>query len=263
VAQSHKVCSVAIALAVVALPAGAGASLERAAPRALLPDLVARAPWDVAVRRAGDEHRLVFASAAVNVGAGPLEVVGERPDTSVPTMQADQVARLGNGSTRRHEGVGALHYVVSDDHQHWHLLGFMRYELRRASGGGAVLRDRKTGFCLGDRFDTRRRLPGKPRKAVFRGQCGLRQTGSLRVREGISVGYGDDYRAELEGQYLDLTGVPAGRYRLVHTVDEDGLLRERTHANNVAWVLVRLSWRGGRPEIRLGARCGASRRCRI
>jgi hypothetical protein len=245
----------------VSAPRAAGG--PEAQPRALLPDLVARTPWNVAVKKAGDDHRLVFASAAVNVGTGPLEIVAERPNETVRSMRADQVVRLGNGSTRRHEGIGELLYVVSDDHQHWHLLGFMRYELRRASGGGAVLRDRKTGFCLGDRFAARRRLRGKPRKAVFRGFCGLRKTEALRVREGISVGYGDDYRAELEGQYLDLTGLPAGRYRLVHTIDEDGLLRERTRANNVAWLLLRLSWQDGRPSIRLGAGCGASARCRI
>jgi Lysyl oxidase len=250
-----------VALAVLASGGGAGAG--DVAPRELLPDLVARAPWKVAVKTVGREHRLVFSSAGANVGAGPLEILAERPDRTSPTMRADQLVRQSNGATRRYEGVGDVRYVVSADHQHWHFLRFMRYELRRASGGGPIVRDRKTGFCLGDRYNTGRRLPRKPRQAVFRGGCGFRETELLRVREGISVGYGDNYRAELEGQYLDLTGLPAGRYRLVHTVDEDGLLRERTRSNNVAWLLLRLSWRDGRPQIRVGEGCGQSTRCTL
>ena len=33
----------------------------------------------------------------------------------------------------------------------WHLLRFERYELRHAGSRKVLVRDRKTGFCLGDR----------------------------------------------------------------------------------------------------------------
>jgi Lysyl oxidase len=69
------------------------------------------------------------------------------------------------------------------------------------------------------------------------------------VVQGISVGYGAAYDAFLEGQHVEITGLPAGRYRLVHRVNADRRLREASLANNAAAVSVRLTWRGGRPRV--------------
>ena len=77
------------------------------------------------------------------------------------------------------------------------------------------MRDRKTGFCLGDRYDVAHapRSPPSRREPVYRSRCGLEQPGLLGIREGISVGYGDDYSANLEGQYLPLNGLRRGPLR--------------------------------------------------
>ena len=75
------------------------------------------------------------------------------------------------------------------------------------------------------------------------------------------MGYGDDYAAYLEGQSLRLTGLPAGRYSLVHRVNENGLLRESRASNNVASVLVALSWRAGRPSVTVLRRCPGTETC--
>ena len=68
---------------------------------------------------------------------------------------------------------------------------------------------------------------------------------------GISVGYGDVYEPNLEGQSLRLTGLDAGRYRLVHRVNVGRRLRESSYANNAASLLLQLRWRGGRPSVRV------------
>jgi hypothetical protein len=159
--------------------------------------------------------------------------------------------------------VGRLRYVAASDHRHWHLLGFDRYILRRAGGAHAVVRDQKTGFCLGDRYpDARRgRLPAAPPRKVHRSRCGLDHPEFLGVQEGISVGYGDAYAATLEGQYLPLTGLPAGRYVLVHRVNADRRLRELDYTNNAASLLLRLRWRHGAPALRLLRSCPDSDAC--
>ena len=131
----------------------------------------------------------------------------------------------------------------------------------RAGDGAAVARDRKSGFCLGDRYVADTSLPAAPPREVFRSRCGLGAPGLLGLTQGISVGYGDDYAAYLEGQSLRLTGLPAGRYSLVHRVNENGLLRESRVSNNAASVLVGLSWRAGRPTVTVLRRCPGSARC--
>ena len=79
-------------------------------------------------------------------------------------MTADQLVESVEGPMAVVEGVGRLRYVHSRDHEHWHLLRFERYELRPAGGGTTRVTDRKTGFCLGDRYRTRgRALPARSR----------------------------------------------------------------------------------------------------
>jgi hypothetical protein len=225
----------------------------------LLPDLRQEPPRGLVLTRAGRRYRLGFDSAATNVGGGPLVIVGRRPNRRTATMEATQIIPLEDGGTGRQRSVGVLRYVTSPDHSHWHLVPFMRYELR-ATDLERAARDRKTGFCLGDRYDAEISLPGKPRDRVYRSRCGLNNRRLVRLREGISVGYGDDYHANLEGQYLNITRVPAGRYYLIHRVNPDRRLRERTYVDNVSWLLVRIRWSGGAPTVVVRRRCDPGKR---
>ena len=251
----------AVAAALVATSADAGS-----AGTARLPDLDQEAPSNIGVVRAGPpeqpEYRLGFGSAVRNVGDGPLIVDGHRPDVDTGAMVADQVVEHDGAPRAKVRGVGQLRYVVSPDHRHWHLLRFERYELRRPGGSVALVKDRKTGFCLGDRYAAvGPRLPERAPDPAYTSECGLGQTELLGIREGISVGYGDDYAANLEGQYLPLTGLPDGRYVLVHRVNGDRRLHERGYGNNSASALLRLRWRLGIPYVQVLARCSRGERC--
>ena len=83
----------------------------------------------------------------------------------------------------------------------------------------------------------------------------------LGVSEGISVGYGDNYAANLEGQYLRLSGLSSGRYVLVHRVNADRRLRETDYDNDAASLLLQLRWRMGQPLVRILRRCPGTDRC--
>ena len=232
-----------------------------------LPDLDQETPTDLRLGVSGPSsaptYRLGFRSAVRNVGVGPLVIQGTLTfPASDLVMRADQIIRVERSPATVVSGVGELHYVRSPDHQHWHLVGFDHYELRRAGENGVLVSDRKTGFCLGDRYlATNRLLPGMPRYKVYRSRCGLGQTGLRSIREGISVGYGDDYKAFLEYQDLPLTGLDDGQYVLVHRVNADGGLRELTEANNAASLLLDIRWLAGKPFVRILARCPDTDRC--
>jgi hypothetical protein len=248
-----------LALAAVGL-----ALLGESKPEELLPDLDQAVPSAISVVRLGDTYGLTFASAVDNVGRGPLLIEGSRPARSMPTMAVRQAVRREDGSTRARTTRDRMRYVRSETHAHWHLLGFERYELRRAGDGALVSPDRKTGFCLGDRYDTRAnaRLEGEPEEAVWTEECGRGEPGLLEVREGISPGYGDDYVPELEGQYVDVTGVRPGRYVLVHRANPERTLEESDYSNNAASVLLELRRPAGEiPTIEVLARCPQTDRC--
>lgn len=266
-----------VALAVL-LTAGACLSVSvalAARPQAkeseLLPDLDVVAPSGLAVRKdqtTGQTRFLLgFESAANNIGAGPLLIRGARAGIGQAEMRADQIVAGDDGTQSLVPGVGTLRYVVDPTHQHWHLMPFMRYELRRERDFRLARPDAKSGFCLGDRYvtDPETRLSGEPVVPVFNTNCGLGDTGLLAIEEGISVGWGDNYEAWRDGQYLDLTGLPGGRYVLVHRVNPSGVLRESSYANNASSALISLTWPRGHaatPRVRVLAVCPERARCR-
>ena len=240
----------AVLLAGAAIAVSNSASSRAAAATERLPDLEQEVPTKLGItRHARAPHwRLGFRSAVRNVGDGPLIINGRRPQPGVETMVADQVVEREGAPAELLPGAGRLRYVRARDHRHWHLLGFDRYELRRANGR-VLVTDRKSGFCLGDRYTVRGRdLPTRVPKPAYTGRCGLDRPELMGIREGISVGYGDDYVANLEGQWLPLDRLRAGRYLLVHRANADGRLRETSRANNEASVVIRLRWRNDAPQ---------------
>jgi len=254
-----KVSRVRTALAALALAAALLPAAGAGEPQDLLPDLVQRAPYKLGVEQDGDRWRIVFASAVENHGEGPLVIEGSRPNRKTVEMRADQAILRSDGSTRVVKGVGALRFVVSSDHRHWHVIGFDRFELRRAHNFKLLLRDRKTGFCLGDRYSADPAPGAVPE--FMRTRCGRDGPGLLRVREGITPGFGDDYKPSLEGQYLDVTGLAAGRYVLTHRASSDRAILESDYTNNAASVVFRLDWEDGEPQLEVLNICPGAERC--
>jgi len=179
-------------------------------------------------------------------------------------MIADQIVERRGGATRIVRDIGRLHYELHSPHFHWHFQSFVRYELRRAADFGLVVRDRKSGFCLIDRWgraSPRIRGTGPPR---FVGDCRAGLPEARRVLEGTSVGYVDRYPAFFHGQELDVTHLPAGRYVLVHRANPERAMRELRYSDDAASVLLRVTRPGGRtaaPRIAVLRRCETSERC--
>jgi hypothetical protein len=237
--------------------------ISAAPPPEIWPDLVQLTPSDLGVRGRDGRFQLGFESAVENHGPGRLIVRGTR-SARQPEMTADQLIDRTDGSRARVRNIGRIRYTYSGGHDHWHYLLFDRYELRRASDHRLVRPDRKTGFCLGDRYDPGRTLPGKPGRPVLTGACLKNQPRALNVLQGISVGYGDDYPPYLEGQSIDITGLPAGDYELVHRVNGDRRVRESTYSNNASSLHVRIDWPRGndrRPEVDRLKICPQRERC--
>jgi dipeptidyl aminopeptidase/acylaminoacyl peptidase len=230
---------------------------------AQLPDLDQRAPSDVVVRAAGAGYVLGFTSATDNLGDGPVWLRAGRSSPREPMLVTQQVQHDG-GRVATLPGVGELRYELHPPHRHWHLDDFVRYELRTLDGR-AVVRDRKSGFCLLDRWGLARRVQGARRALPrFVEDCATLQPRALRVEQGTSAGYTDRYPAFFHGQDLPLTGLPAGLYLLVQTANPERRLRELDYANNASSALVRLRWPAGSrsaPQVDVLRRCARSERC--
>ena len=259
-------------LALAALPAAAhiaaiGQTVEEARP-----DLIQGLPSQLGVRsdvvRGRRHFRIGFASTVVNGGRGGLLLDARRPSRRTRHMTADQLVVRTNGTLRRYRRVGHMVYVSNADHEHWHFVRFERYALRRSPSGRIVGRDHKTGFCPTEDYRDRR-YPAAPARIFDAGyvedtNCGNGSPGIRRVKTTIYAGYADQYVPFIEGQSIDVTGLPAGSYELVHRVNDRRLLRELRYDNDAASVRFRLTWpRGHRrlPRLRVVARCPGRPRC--
>jgi len=228
---------------------------QQVGPRELLPDLDQRAPFRLTM--AGT--KLGFASATDNVGEGPVWVRGSRASANRP-MRATQLVRMSDRSVRAYPEAGRLRYTPSPSHTHWHLLGFQRYELRTLEGD-LVVRDRKSGFCLADHYGLAARRVTAFTGGSFYGNCAQSNPSALSVEQGTSIGFTDLYPAHFHGQNLELRGVPAGVYVLVHRANPDQRLEEIDYTNNDASLRVRLSWRGATPHVETLRTCQGSADC--
>jgi hypothetical protein len=232
-----------IGVLLAAAAACSGSATGGSLSRLLLPDLDQRPPLAVSVRWGGaaTDRRplLVFTSTVENVGYGPLLVQGHRTSTRVKTIRAEQLVEVRGGGFERVDGVGRLRYNVSPTHSHWHLLPFEQYELRTLAGR-QIGHDHKTGFCLTSDYRSPLRTLARKAARPLRTGCAKNKPGARYVFEGIAVGWGDIYIPAKEGQWIDLGGVAAGDYDLVHRVNVGRLLHEANYANDAASLRIRV-----------------------
>jgi hypothetical protein len=231
------------------------AGTPQVGPHELLPDLDQRAPFRLTM--AGT--KLGFASATDNIGEGPVWVRGSRARAQ-GLMRAQQLVRMSDDSVRTYADAGHLRYTPSPTHTHWHLLRFQSYELRTLDGK-VLVRDRKSGFCLADHYGLAARRVAVFSGGRFYGNCAQGNPRALSVEQGTSVGFTDLYPAHFHGQNLELRGVPAGVYLLVHRANPGHRLEELDYTNNDASVRIRLTWSGATPHVQTLSTCQSSARC--
>ena len=183
---------------------------------------------------------LRFTTIIVNIGAGPFETIGRRPDTSTPQMAVSQRIYNSAGSYRQ-VSTPAVMFWAGDGHDHWHVRDAEAYELVRLDNGRRVGTGVKEGFCYFDNTAYRPWLAGAPSAPVYTG-CGT--AGDLTVTTGLSIGLGDTYPAWRTLQWIDITGLNSGRYRLRATADPANWFAETNNANNTTWVKLKLTSSG-------------------
>ena len=201
-----------------------------------LPDLMTLDPSDLRLEVRSDGSRVLrLANTVWNAGAGPLELRGE-PEAAAQGLRVFQVIHAADGTTSERP-VGTFHYHPT--HAHWHLDDFALYQLWSLAPSGEldkiVAGGSKVSYCLIDTDVVSRSAPGFSEGRQYRG-CG-------RMRQGLSVGWGDHYHAGLDGQSLFLGDLADGVYALVSSANMDGRLLETDLTNNSAVVYVALSGR--------------------
>jgi hypothetical protein len=231
------------------------------AVRDLLPDLKMAPLYGISLQTTvnGRKH-LTFGTIGWNVGDGPVEARGRKVDPGDQYMQFRQRIYNSAGGHRDRVTPGVMIFDTGDHHNHWHIRQFMVVQMyTRGNPDGDVYGLRKIGYCL---LDSRRMAnppPHSPVPGKYPGSaCGVKT--SKHVTMGLSVGYGDNYQPFFAHQWMDITGVRAGDYRICTTVDPLGEFQEKDESNNQRWTDVHIDLAHNKVKV-LGtavAPCGPS-----
>jgi hypothetical protein len=108
-------------------------------------------------------------------------------------------------------------------HGHYHFRSFAQYRLLDSTGS-VVRTGRKVGFCLMDITRIDSAANPSPRYSCS--------------SQGIQAGWADVYGASLSGQWIDITGVPAGSYQLEIAMDPMNVIDEADETNNITRIAV-------------------------
>lgn len=173
---------------------------------------------------------LRFPTTTANKGYGPLELRGATVRGSVQDVN-QRIYRTDNTWWERLAGT----FIYHSNHSHLHFEDWTQFRLKQYLPGGGVgptLRvGAKTSFCIIETTVYNSSLPG------FNGPYGPYGCGQL---QGQRPGRADTYGATLSGQYIDIVGLPDGKYWLEGEVDPNNNVLEKDETNNVTRVLVNI-----------------------
>jgi hypothetical protein len=216
---------------------GPGAAAQ-AEPGDLLPDMRLQRLYGLTIRTTKDgRKRLRFGTRAFNIGVGPMEVRGSQPVNDEMTVFHQWIADDQGAEGRLVAPSGGGMFWSGDGHNHWHIEQFINVELFKRGELDSTLFIRKIGFCLLDLIRSENPPPGAPPKAVYPyNACGTSAAPPPDgVKMGISVGYADDYQPLIANQWIDITSLPKGIYRLCAKVNPLGHWLESSTDNNFFW----------------------------
>ena len=213
-------------------------------PGLLLPDLVSYqhdySVADVVATPDGAEFfALRFAGFVTNLGDGPLDLRGNpqlADDADLTSHDVWQRALTIDGDWVNLTKP-PIDFEVDDGHDHFHVMGIVEYSLWDTSGTVEISSGAKVGFCLIDvveRPDLHAN-PGPKRHEQWDPDNYYCQSGRPRAKilhMGISEGWQDIYSFSTTFQWIDVSDVRPGYYRIGQRADPDNVIVESDETNN-------------------------------
>jgi hypothetical protein len=226
----------ALALASAMLPITATAT-SAAPANDLVPDIRMEPLYGLYVQET-KKHKLHlrFGTLVDSIGDGPLIIRGNKRVKKKLTRVVQRVRRDDGSYRDILQPNATIFYEDRGIHVHWHLRDFIQARVTPLiqTDPPTERHGSKLGFCLIDttQMPAEQRPPNWAPKTF--NDCGT--TKSTKVRMGISVGWGDVYEPYYTLQWVDVTGLPSGDYRLCSFVNPQNLWLEKTTDNNYQYV---------------------------
>jgi len=214
---------------------------------ALLPDVTPGVPKHLAIHNQQQNEFLRFTNVWANLGPGTLEFepLFPDPDADEGTTQ-DAFQNLyddeGNfGLTDQnvwHNNVSQ--FIFHATHNHWHIddvgeFAVRAYDPNNPDVPGDIVdaaSSIKVGFCITNVFKYDGSESPTSQRLYWDCEVGL---------QGIQPGWVDQYHQSVEGNEIDITGLPNGIYFLTHTWNPANSFVDADVSNDVAWIKFELT----------------------
>ncbi len=227
-----------------------------------LPDIRATALTHLQIQNSQQREMLRFSNAIANTGANNWQVrrgslISDPQQIAYALslgLNPDELAATGQELLNDQGQIAA---VIADaglseyhpEHLHFHIGETASFGVERLNQSNGTwdpitgLEVVKTTFCLID-VNQIQQVPGSdpdhyeviksPANANVYNDC-------YADVQGIQDGWVDRYNHSLQGQEVDVTGLEAGTYRIISTVNPSGWFLESNYSNNVSWTAFDLS----------------------
>jgi Lysyl oxidase len=163
-----------------------------------------------------------FPASSCAIAEGCVNAAGDRRLLSFST----QTPNIGQADMILGDPTSQPGFEFSTCHNHFHFEGYANYELLDATGNVAAT-GHKQAFCL---LDSTPVLPDANPSPRY--HCSF---------QGIQRGWSDIYGNGLDCQWVDITGVAEGDYRLRITINPTHILPESNYDNNTIEVPVHIA----------------------
>ncbi|MBI2422775.1 MAG: hypothetical protein HYV27_08090 [Candidatus Hydrogenedentes bacterium] len=175
-------------------------------------------------------HALLrFKTSLPNTGLGEFFLRSTNVESGDGRFTVDQRIKREDGSIVSRDAGEFLYNPVN---QHMEAAGWTSYLLREITEGDGVGAIVAEGAKESVRITSSRiHNANLPNFVPFPNQ--INASGGIH---GISVGWTDIYSKDLEKQWIDVTGVPAGEYWLEAVVDPANHILEESETNNTARI---------------------------
>jgi hypothetical protein len=215
---------------------------------ALLPDVTPGVPKHLNIHNQQQNESLRFTNVWANIGQGTLEYEPLFPDPDANEGETqDAFQNLyddeGNfGLTDQniwHQTVSE--FIFHETHNHWHIDDIGEFSVRVdnngvpgdiAVGENGETASIKVGFCITNVFKYNGDASPTSQRIYWDCEVGL---------QGIQPGWADQYHQSVEGNEIDITGLPNDTYFLVHKWNPANAFVDGDDTNDEAWVKFILS----------------------
>lgn len=208
----------------------------------LLPDLVADPPvpaggpevvwWD------GEEMLVLrFEGYVTNLGEGPLDISGNPQLTDPADATSHDVWQRVRTTTGDWVKLTRppVRFETDDGHNHFHLMEIVVYSLWDEAGTTQILPGAKVGFCMLDveSLPERHANPGEQGYEKSNVEnCRADEPEADFLRMGVTEGWRDVYESDVTFQWVDVSDLSPGHYRLAAESDPYDIVVESDETNN-------------------------------